>query len=589
VTAKTPFLLGAALIVAAAVMYARHLGSAPIYLSPDEAIISVDAHSIATTGRDVHGRFMPLYFQIQMRGEERSGWFMPVIFYAIAFVLKVVPLSETSVRLPSVIVGLTDILLMFLLVRRVFKCTALAAVSAAMLALTPAHFILSRYALDYLYPLPFLLGWLLCFVAYLEHGRPRTLFAATILLGIGFYSYIAAVLMVPVYLLFTLAVLFHQHEPARDYGVALAGFVLPLLVLVPWLIAHPTALADTAHRYELYNTGSMNALQGLRSLVSYNSLEARAATYWSFFNPSFLFFTGDAQMPFSTRSVGVFLLPVSVLIVAGMCFAIRRPSPVPLVALLGFLAAPVAAVLVPENSEIIRAAGMMPFGILLATFGVEALWQWPLIRRARLVLLPLGVAAILSGAAYALWRLVSHAPPGGSAGLLIAAGIVLCLVAFASDAVSLARIVAVGLLLAMPVQFAGFYRDYFGDYRRRSSNWLGGNLRGALVDLMDREARDRAPFVYFARLRSTSGLVDTRNRWMETYWTFYLTKHGRRDLLERSRAFDPQRVAEMPARSLVLANIGDPTADALVRDGVLRRVKVIADEDGIRFFTILQR
>jgi len=280
---------------------------------------------------------------------------------------------------------------------------------------------------------------------------------------------------------------------------------------------------------------------------------------------------------------------VAALIVAGICVAIRRPAPAPLVALAGFFAAPLAAVLVPENSAIIRAAAMMPFGVLLATYGVEALWQWPLARRARLVLMPIGIAVLAAGAAYAIVRLASHAEVGRSAGPLIGAGIVLCVIAFASDAISIARIAAVGLLLAMPIQYAGFARDYFGDYRRRASNWLGGNLRGALVDLMDREARDRAPFVYFARLRSTGGLIDTRNRWVETYWTFYLTKHGRRELLDRSKPLDPDRVAAMPPRSLVLANIGDPVTDAMVRDGVLRRVNVIADEDGIRFYTILQR
>ena len=50
---------------------------------------------------------------------------------------------------------------MFFIVRRLFKCDWLACAAAGMLAMTPAHFILSRYALDYLYPLPFLLGWLL--------------------------------------------------------------------------------------------------------------------------------------------------------------------------------------------------------------------------------------------------------------------------------------------------------------------------------------------------------------------------------------------------------------------------------------------
>jgi len=577
------------LLAAAAVLYARHLGDAPVYMSPDEAIISVDAHSIATTGRDVHGAAMPLYFKIQMRGEERSGWFMPVIFYAIAAVLKVMPLSETSARLPSVIVGLVDIVLLFFIVRRMFKRESLALVAAAMLALTPAHFILSRYALDYLYPVPFLLGWLLCVLSYLEHGRSRTLFAATFLLGVGFYSYISAVLLTPVYLLFTAGLLFHARKPAREYATAALGFALPLTLFVAWYIAHPSAFADTASRYDLYDTAQMDALQGLRSFLSYNSLESRAAIYWSFLNPSFLFFTGDLQMPFSTRAVGVFLMPMAVLLVVGIGFSIRRPTPASVIAVLGFFTAPLAAVLVPENSEIIRAAAMLPFGVLLATLGIEALWQWPFWARARVLVMPLGVMVLVAATAYGLRTLVRQGHLTSSTGPLMLAGIVLCTIAFASDAISFTKLLAVLLLLAMPPQFSRFSRDYFGDYRRRSSTWLGGNTRGALVDLMDRQRRVHAPYIYFAQLRSTSGQIDTRNRWMENYWTFYLTKHGRRDLLERSRRLDPARVGTMPSRSLVLANIGDPVADALVRSGELKRVNTIADEDGTRFYTILER
>ena len=73
---------------------------------------------------------------------------------------------------------------------------------------------------------------------------------------------------------------------------------------------------------------------------------------------------------------------------------------------------------------------------------------------------------------------------------------------------------------------------------------------------------------------------------METYWTFYLTKHNRRDLLERSRQFDPSRMDAVPAGSLVLGNIGDPVIDTLVKSGRLRHVDTIADEDGTRFYAI---
>lgn len=577
------------LLLAAAILYARRLGDAPVYLSPDEAIIAVDAHSLATTGRDVHGTRLPLFFKIQMRGEERMGWFMPVIFYAMAAVLKILPLSEVSARLPSVLVGLTNIVLMFFVARRMFKRETLALLAAGLLTLTPAHFMLSRYALDYSYPVPFLLGWLLCMLSYLEHGRPRTLFAATFILGVGFYSYIAAVLMAPVYLLFTAGLLFYARRPGRDYFVAAAGFAVPLTLFVPWYLAHPTAFADTANRYELYDASTMDALQGLRSFLSYNSIEARAATYWSFLNPSFLFFTGDLQMPFSTRAVGVFLLPVAVLLVAGIAFAIRQPTAPNVIAVLGFFTAPLAAVLVPENSEIIRAAAMLPFGVLLATMGVIAFWQWPFLQRARLVLMPMGLIVLVVGLAYAARSLATAGHLTSSTGPLILAGVAVCMMAFASDAISIMKIVAVLLLLAMPLQFARFSRDYFGDYRRRVSSWLGGNIRGALVDLMEREAHTHAPYVYFAQLRSTGGQVDTRNRWMETYWTFYLTKHRRQDLLERSRQLNPSHIESVPAGSLVLGNIGDSVVDGLVKSGRLHRVNTIVDEDGTRFYTILQR
>jgi hypothetical protein len=72
------------LLIVAAVAYTWRLGEMPTYLSPDEAMIAVDAHSVATTGRDLHGALMPLYFFIGDPKAERTSWFTPVIFYLSA-------------------------------------------------------------------------------------------------------------------------------------------------------------------------------------------------------------------------------------------------------------------------------------------------------------------------------------------------------------------------------------------------------------------------------------------------------------------------------------------------------------------------
>jgi 4-amino-4-deoxy-L-arabinose transferase-like glycosyltransferase len=572
------------------VLYAWRVQDAPIYVSPDEAIIAVDAYSLATTGRDVHGRVLPLYFQIQMPGEERTGWFTPAIFYLSVPFLKVLQFSERTIRLPTVLVGVTNVFLMYLIGRRLFQRRSSAIAASVLLALTPAHFMLSRYALDYLYPLPFILGWLLCLLIFLETDRIAMLLVATALLGVGFFSYIAAVVMMPLYFVLTCWVLWSRPRRFQLLAVAAVGFGLPLLVLIPWLVSHPTAFADTVNRYNLYDAKKLNALQGLRSFLSYPSLDRMSFLYWSFFNPSFLFFSGDRQMTFSTREVGVFLFPIALLAPLGIIRVLgaarSRPS---LLVLFGFITAPAAALLGAEDGVIVRAVELLPFTVLLAVFGVEYLWTAKIVDRPRRFLLPAGAAFIALVMAYAGWTAATQGRLGSSTVGLLLIGAGMLAAAALSGRMPLGRVAALCVLAWAPIQFSYFAADYFGDYRLRSSFWLGGNLRGALEDLIDRQQRDGAPRIYFSTLASTDGRMDTRNRWMDSYWRFYLTKHRRQDLLERTARFDPAQVTAIPSGSLVLANVGNVTTDSLVAAGELKQVRLIPEVQGQEFFAILRR
>src|SRR2546422_8130540 len=134
----TPVVTGLAIAVATAAVYAWRLQDAPIYLSPDEAIISVDTYSIASTARDVHGRFLPLIFQIQLPGETRMGWFRTAIFYLSALFLKVLPLSEATIRLPAGLVRVVGLVLMYFIGRRLFQPESSAVLASPPLPLNPA-------------------------------------------------------------------------------------------------------------------------------------------------------------------------------------------------------------------------------------------------------------------------------------------------------------------------------------------------------------------------------------------------------------------------------------------------------------------
>jgi hypothetical protein len=529
-------LKAAVLAVVTFLVYVPRLHDTPMFLSPDEVIIAVDAHALATTGRDVEGKFLPLYFNIQMRGEERRGWFTPVIFYLSALCQTLLPFSEGTVRLPSVLVGTLDVVLMFFLARALFHDEMLGLVAAALLAMTPSHFMLSRLGMDYPYVLPFILGWLVSLTRATDNDRAAPLVAAGLCLGFGVFSYIAAVVMMPLYVALTLLWLWLHNRSRRAYAAVLAGFALPmLLLLLPWLVSHPTAIADTAQRYDVYDAQKQTALQGFRGFFSYPNVDRLASLFWTYFSPSFLFLSGGLHSMFSTRSIGFFLLPVAILLPVGIQHLLKSPGrPCNALLLAGFATAPAAAAIFGgEPAAAQRSVELMPFGVLLSTIGLRQLWT---------------------------------ANEGR---------------------VRLKRFVAAGAVVASIAQFAAFYPYYFTKYRFRSAGWFGGNLPGALERMIELDGKDHPPSIYFAPLRATSGLPDIRNRWMDSYWRFYLAKHARQDLLDRTRAFDP--AVEIASGSLVLGNVGDVTIDQLAKSNQLKVAAAIAEPDGSVFFEILRK
>ena len=577
-------LIVAVVAVAAFAVGARRLDEAPVYLTPDEVIISLDAHALSGNGRDLRGRLLPLYFQMSELSD--LIWYQPIIMYSTALVLTALPLSESAVRLPAALIGVVDIILMYLLARAFFRSQGLGLFAAGLLALTPAHFIHSRFAMDYIYPVPFIIGWLLCLVLYEARQRPWLLFTATLCLGLGFYSYIAAVMMMPLYVGSTCLVLALWRSPGRAYARALAGFVLPLTLVVAWVVQHPHALADLAARYDLYDASKLSATQGAMTFFGYAAVVERTRIYWDYFSPSLLFFNGGGQSIFTTRWAGVFLLPLVILLPLGMYRALaHRRTPFELVLLLGFATAPLAALILNQGGEVNRELEILPFAILLAAMGMEYLWRSTLTVPLRPLYLPASATLAALGAAYGLWRFFAHGQIAGSAGLLMLFGAAVYAGGLTCERTKRWRLIAVGLAVALVVQFVQFRDDYFTDYRVRSGEWFQRNVRGALEAIIERERHEDVPAVY----------LSSDIRWIDWYWRFYLIKHGRQEVLAKTVQFDPRAfdIQRVPAGSLLVLRAGDKdsdlVADALVETSGLRKVQLIYELSLTPSFVVLQR
>jgi 4-amino-4-deoxy-L-arabinose transferase-like glycosyltransferase len=596
-----------ALLLAAltAALYLPRLSTVPVYLAPDEVFIALHAQSIASTGRDYGGRFLPLYIEYQYKTIDRSGqdvthsgWLPPIIFYLMALFVKIFGLSEFTVRLPTVLVGIADVVLTYFIGRTLFRRETYGVLSAALLALTPAHLIHSRLGMDYLYPLPFLLAWLLALVTYLsrssnasdaQEARVSLVFASTFALACGLFSYIAAGLAMPLYFVVTLAALAVERQPARAYAAAFAGFLVPAALYVPWVIAHPAAILDVLGKYGIGPAAGLTAAESARSFLSFHSIGDQLSHLWAFFDPRFLFFDGPMEPMYSTRTAGVFLLPIAVFLVAGLVAALRgRTRGLGLAILAGLIIAPVPATLVNVTDAIYRALELLPFVILVAVWGVQSLWESPSFVPTRRTLLWIGGAAAAPGVLYAAAVLVRQGRvPGGAVPLLLAGGAVAA-VSFTSMRLRIGQLAAGVLLLVVPLQFAAFYKDYLTDYSRRTSLVFSGNIRGALEALMREADESNAPSIYLARLGpyNKGGI----------YWAFYAAKYGRADLTKRmidSGAFDPDRVMQLAAGSVIVTNAGEGATDAavgpLLAAGALEKTAVITEPDGTPTFMILRR
>ena len=509
---------GVPALVAISLLYFAGLDRAPVVVGGDEAQFAVHAHSIATTGRDLNGTRLPLFVRITdplVPNNSSQIWYQPFLFYAIAIVLKLLPVSDTAIRLPTAAIAVLNVWLVYAIGRRLFpKKRDYAVLAALLLALTPAQFIVGRQALDYICPVPFVLVWLWCLLTYLEDHRDRFLAAGGLALGAGVFSYIAAWILMPMFFAVTLLVLWRGGLARRSSMLALsAGFAAPVAVLIAWLAFHPGMLSQTTGRY---------ALGGFE-------LAKRVTIYWDYFNPSFLFIAGGSNPTQATSRVGAFLLPVAALLIVAL-FEVRRRRPATpvLILLAGFLIAPLPIVVTmpraPEYS-IARAMLMLPFGVLIATFGLEVLMEH---RRA--------------------W----------------------------------VRAAGVMLLLLVPLQFAFFTLDYFNDYQVRSAARLDPvNIRDVAGTVLARDQSAPVPAIYF-----DADLDDKGVRWrLELLKRGRMDLWDRTRDFDPAQ-FDPDTVA---VGSLLVMEARDPRVGSLIEGGAYSVSATMTWLTGEPAVTVLRR
>ena len=514
----------AAVVAAAAILYTARLNEVPPFLSTDETAIALQAHAIATTLHDENGRFLPLYFQMY-----ENAWFHPGLVYAMAPVLAVVRPMPWAVRLPTVLIALGNIFLVYVIARRLGASIAAAIGAAVILTLTPAHLLHGRLACDYLAPIPCVLAWFILLIDAHRTQASWRFVAAGAALGLGLYTYIASMVTMPICVGLTyLFLLATGARSIRPYALVTAGFVVAVLPLAVYLVAVPQVYAGFVARYGGTSV-DLDVLHHPRAVFSAHLVAERWPIYRSFFERSFLFERAETHVMSSTYTTGVFLKALKVLIPLGLWqILVNRRTPFTLLLLAVLLVSPVAASLIPEKYAIDRALLLLPTLVLVAAFGVD----WLLMPRPSFVLWP-------------------------------------------------ARAMCLALLVWMIVQFDGFYRTYQTDYPTMAAFWFDGNHPGAFDPIIRQHRPDDPRFIYFSK--SMPRIKD--------HWKLYLLRRGRTDLLKRTIYFSQQDIHLYAVRpgSLLLTGADDPVERSFLRMPAVRAVEHVSEPDGTPSFTIFER
>lgn len=236
--------------------------------------------------------------------------------------------------------------------------------SVAILVLTPLLWQLAGANPWALLPLVPLLAWLYATTRWTQARTATWGIVSGAALGLGVYTSLAAVVMMPTYLAITLAILIHGRVVSwRQAALCLVAFgacVSPMAVT--WL-RDPERLRVAINSHHLYDADRYNVLQGTREIASWVGLTARSEVYWDYFNPAFLFLTG-----------GVLLPPLIVLLPLGLFALLREPTaPLTRLWLAGLAVAPLAAALTAETPVPARAIYLTPFAAVIAAAGVQYL------------------------------------------------------------------------------------------------------------------------------------------------------------------------------------------------------------------------
>lgn len=284
-----------------------NLDSNPPNLSNDEISIAYDAYSVSKTLRDEHNHFLPLSFQ------SHSTYKTPLTVYLSIPTTIIFGNSEIAARIPSALLGSLTVLVLGLLVFELTKNKNLSLLSSYILAVSPMHILTSRMAYEPNIALFFFLSGIYLFLLSLRKNSSLAILTSFVSFALSIYGYHTEWIFTPFIIILLFAL---NYKPIYKKPGYYIGVFIFLVLILPIFFdflnnLHTTTRASTENLLKEPSLArKLEASYPVWQKVSF-VLESFLGKYSSYFNLSYIFFTGYNLLPEGDPfQAGVFLFPL---------------------------------------------------------------------------------------------------------------------------------------------------------------------------------------------------------------------------------------------------------------------------------------
>ncbi len=331
------------------------LGSIPSALYWDEVAMLADARMLLQHGTDLHGKSW-----LQSTFVSYGDYKLPVYIWMTTISAKLVGITPLAVRLPSMIAGLLTVLNASLITGLIMQTlhvpisknqkTIAVAATAALAAVTPWSIFFSRTGFE-AHLSQAIAGCSVVLLLYSLKATVRPVLQmlgvciATLIAALGVYTYYSTRYVIPILFCVVIIAVLSQSSYGLQKRIKQTVLLLAMFILTFWISLQPILHSPTYVASNQYRLSTPSVLQMEPFVSTSNEWRAMAGNtvidrvifhrrvfqvlqlakhIANHLDPTFLFFSGDANLRHGTGRHGILLFTTLPAVLAGWGWLLLR-------------------------------------------------------------------------------------------------------------------------------------------------------------------------------------------------------------------------------------------------------------------------